>query len=410
MPASLSKKTRHAAVLALGLVAGLAQAHDLSQDPLPASPGWRLGASVATAWADSSESAWPKPRWTGFPGSGQTPTDRRGFGLEHATLDAAFSVGDRYGLYLAGGQHGSDPVHTEAAKVEARWRSGLDTLAVQLGRDRVPMGGPLTGAGHFDRYAQGPLVKRVVLNDDWISDGLNLRWRRSVANGVQAVDLGLWRARTYPGGLEGPLAPALHLQGRWADLNADLFVAALRPKSRGITAASSAAGHSHNQPDCRLSLVATVCFEGRSELLGGSLSWDPHEALPLTVTLAALLQRERGTLYSARSNADDYRATTAGGWLDLMWMQGEQWSYGARLERVTARHQLTGPSASLVAQDAGLLPNRPLQRAAAVVNFMPADRWQLGLEAGRERGAATQQDWWALRLSWQAPDLLQGRW
>jgi hypothetical protein len=232
---------RHGVTLMAGLVATLfaggVAAHDLASDPLPDSPGWRIGAAAAVSWA-SSQHAWPAPRWPGFTGSGQTPSNREGASLEHATLDAAASVGDRYGAYLAIGKHGSDQPHTEAARVEGRWRLDLDTLAVQLGRDHVPMGSALTSAGHLDRYAQPPLIKRIALNDDWIDDGLNLHWQRGRADGVQSVDLGLWKARTYPGG-----APAGRL-GRCQPRPVRRCAGAARPGHAG----REPVGRPHAQP------------------------------------------------------------------------------------------------------------------------------------------------------------------
>ncbi|MFM2059581.1 MAG: hypothetical protein RLY71_3966 [Pseudomonadota bacterium] len=407
------ESARHGLALVAGLVSALfgsgAAAHDLTSDPLPDSPGWRVGAAAAVSWAHSQHT-WPAPRWPGFPGSGQTPSSREGASLEHATLDAAATIGDRYGAYLAFGQHGSDQPHTEAARVEGRWRLDLDTLAVQLGRDRVPMGSALTSAGHLDRYAQPPLIKRIALNDDWIDDGLNLRWQRGRAEGLQSVDLGLWTARTYPGGSAGRPSPAAHLQAGWGDVSLDLFGAALSPRDRGMPGASLSAGHTHNQPDCRTSLVGVVCFDGQTRLLGASLSWDPHDWLPVTLTLAGLLQRDSGALRSLQGGTADYRGTTSGGWLDVVWQIDARWSLGVRAERVSASHDVTGPGASLIVTDAGLSPNQPLQRLTGGLTWQPAAGWQLSAEAGSERGTLPGNRWMALRAIWSAPDLIGGRW
>ncbi|MEY8875366.1 MAG: hypothetical protein AB9M60_02555 [Leptothrix sp. (in: b-proteobacteria)] len=406
-PQRLKRVAALAALTALAGLTALAQAHDLSLDPLPSTPGWRVGAAAAVTATRASD-PWPATRWPGVPGSGQTPSDRRGLGLEHATVDAAAAFGDRHGAYLALGRHGQDPGHLEAARIESRWRFGLDTLALQLGRDRVPMGGLLTAAGHFDRHGQAPLVKRAVLNDDWISDGVNLRWTRGVAEGVQGVDLGLWRARTYPGGLSGRPAPAAHLQAAWGHLSVDGFAAFLSPQSRGTPAVGNAAGHSHSQPDCRRSLAAITCFDGRTRVLGASASWD-SEDLPLRLSAAGLLQHDDGELYSARGQAND-RANIRGGWVDAQWRWSREWQSSLRAERLMAEHQLIGIGASLVAADAGLVGNRPINRLSAAVQWQLTPALQLGLDAGAERSGLPANRWIGLRAIWSDMNLLAGDW
>jgi hypothetical protein len=389
------------------LVGPLASAHDLGADPLPGVPGWRIGAAVVAATTDAS-ATWPAPRWPGFPGSGQTPGERNGLALEHATVDAAVSWGDRLGAHLAVGQHGTDSPHTEAARLESRWRLGLDTWALQLGRDRVPLGTVMNGAGHFDRLAQPPLIKRFVLDGDWLADGLNLRWQRGATQGLQTADLGLWRVRSYPGGQAGRLAPALHLEGAWGEIGADVFAASLAPRSRGIATASVAGSHTHDQPDCSASLVGVACFDGRTRLLGASASWDPH-TLPWRVTIAALAQLDRGELYASGGRAD-YRGLTQGGWLDVVWQAAPRWSAIARLERSVAQHTLSGPGAGSVSDAAGLSGNQPARRASGAIEYAPANRWRLGLEVGTESGSLPANRWIGLRAAWSAPELLGGSW
>ncbi|WP_130481207.1 hypothetical protein [Sphaerotilus mobilis] len=398
---------------ALGLLLSGAQAHDLSQDPVPAAAGWRLGAAAAvTALETDGDTAWPTSRWSGLPGSGSSPDDRRGLGLEHATIDLAAAVmpqaGTRLGLVLAAGQHGTGQVHTEAARIEARTDLGLDRLSLQFGRDRVPLGAALTSAGHFDRHAQPPVIKRVALDGDWFADGLNLRWQRGVSEGLQSVDLGLWRSRSWPGAASAGWTPALHLEGNWDTWRADLAVARLKPRGRGIPLASASTVHNHDTPDCRLSTVNLVCFDGRTDLLGASLMWDPHEE-PWTVTLAGLIQRDRGQLTSSLGQAE-VRSLTRGGWIDLQWQIDEPWLAGLRLEQAQARHELSGPGASRVAVDAGLTPNTPVRRAAASLSWSPTRDWTLGAEAGTESSSRPDVRWVGLRAMWASRDLVGGGW
>ncbi len=413
LPPRRLELSRLARACTLASLLPAAQAHDLSQDPLPAGAGWRLGAAAAvTAIEPSGDAAWPAARWGGLPGSGQAPEERRGLGLEHATVDFAAAVKPdattRLGAVLALGRHGSGPAHTEAARIEARTDLGLDRLSLQLGRDRVPLGAALTSAGHFDRQAQTPVIKRVALDGDWIADGLNLRWQRGVTHGLQGVDLGLWRTRTWPGAAAAGWSPALHLEGSWDVWRADLALARLRPEGRGIPVTGASAVHSHDTPDCRVSTVNLVCFDGRTDLLGASLMWDPHDQ-PWTVTLAGLLQRDRGRLASSLGQAE-VRSLTRGGWVDLQWQINAPWLASLRLERAQADHQLTGPGASRVATDAGLSANTPVQRLSAALNGALLPDWTFGIEAGTESSSQPTTHWIGLRAVWSRRDLAGRSW
>jgi hypothetical protein len=413
--AALSPALTLALGLGLGLTGPAAQAHDLSQDPLPVGAGWRLGAAAAVTGTRASGNApWPSARWSGLPGSGSVPDDRRGLGLEHATIDLAAAVmpaaGTRLGLMLAAGRHGSGPVHAEAALLEARTDLGTDRLSLRMGRDRVPLGAALVSAGHFDRLAQPPVVKRLSLDGDWIADGLNLRWQRGVAQGLQGIDLGLWRSRSWPGSTSAGWAPALHLDARWDDWQADLALARLSPQGRGLPLAGGSTVHSHETPDCQRQAANLVCFAGRTELLGASLAWDPHEQ-PWRVTLAGLLQRDRGQLTSPLGQAQ-VRSLLRGGWIDLQWALprpgwSDPWLAGLRLERAQADHQLSGPGASRVAADAGLLPNTPVRRASASLSASPAADWTLGVEVGTESSSLPTRRWLGLRAIWSRRDLAE---
>jgi hypothetical protein len=272
----------------------------------------------------------------------------------------------------------------------------------------VPLGPVLTSAGHFDRHAQVPAIKRVTLDGDWVADGLNLRWQRGVTAGLQGLDLGLWRSRSWPGAASAGWTPALHLEGGWDSWRADLSYARLRPQARGLPVTGATAVHSHDTPDCRLSTVNLVCFDGRSELIGASLSWDPHEQ-PWTLTFGGLRQREQGHLTSSLGQADVH-SLTRGGWLDLQWQLAEPWIAGLRLEQAQARHRLSGPGASRVAGEAGLTPNVPVRRAAASLTWSAAPDWTLGAEAGSESSSLPSTRWIGLRAIWSRRDALRSDW
>jgi hypothetical protein len=384
-------------------------AHDVSQDPLPTEPGWRVGTAVAITSVHATQDNWPTPRWPGTLGSGQLPSDRRGTKLEHGTLDLSTRINSAFGAYAAWGQHGSDPVHVEAARLEWKLDSDESEFILTGGRDRVPMGSTLTRAGHFDRFAQAPLVKSVVLNDDWIDDGLLLRWQSRRVEGWQTLDGGVWRGRTFPGGPDGPLAPALHLRWSHGELDLDGFAAQLQPRGRGTMATASRAGHTHAVPSCLVStLVNIVCFDGTTRLLGGSARWTPHDR-GFELEAALLYQHDSGALYT-KSGDTQYTGRTAGGWVDGVLELPQRWSLAARGEWLTTRHDLSGPGATAVAADAGLTPNSPLSRLTVALLNEHVTNVQLSLEAGTERGGALPPNHWiGLRAVLHAPLLLSGR-
>jgi hypothetical protein len=409
--------------LGLGLLlAPSVRAHDAAADPLPDHPGLRLGASALFAALSADPHTLPAARYSGWLGSGQTPADRQGAGLEHATAELGLRLAPALGAVLAWGKHGGDRSHVEAARLEWRqpWADLPRPLAGELrltaGRDRVALGAPVAAAGHFDRVALVPLAKRLMLNDDWLDDGINLQWRPAEGEtqagdaaaplglkataplSLKVVDLGLWRARKFPGARQGRAAPVLHLQGEAGELQAHAFAAALSPRGRGTPAASVTAGHTHAVPDCSRSLVGLVCFDGRSSLAGASLSWAPH-GRPLQLQGSWLAQLERGQLYSANGDVA-YRSLQQGGWGDVIVKLAPRWQTVLRAERVTTSQRLVGPGASLVSQDAGLAPNHAVQRQTLALGWTPSRSVALWAEAGREQaGAGAAQRWIGLRLA-----------
>ncbi|MDZ7855634.1 hypothetical protein [Sphaerotilus sp.] len=393
-------------LIAAGVLgSGVVRAHEAEEDTMPGTAGWRLNAAAALS-AIEAKSSWPMPRWSGVLGSGQTVDDRRGLHVEHAMAGGAFRAdtasGVQLGARLAVGWHGQGAAHVEAATGEARYLVGDDQIGLSAGRMAMPMGAALTEAGHLDRHAQTPLIRRAVSDSDWIDDGIHLRWRRGDGqdDGLQTVGVGLWRAKAFPGSADAAVAPSLHLRAGQGEWTADGFATRLAPRSRGAYAASSTAGHTHAQPDCARSLVGVTCFDGRSVVLGASLRWTPHD-LPLTLTLAGLSQQERGTLDSMSGSAA-YRGRTTGGWLDAVWSLDARWQLGLRAERLVARHRLEGPGATGVALDAGLATNQPMHRLAGSVALQPSEGWRVIAEAGAERGAERTLRWVGLRLITQA--------
>ena len=414
MSTGRTKPMRLAALALVALIvlmlARTTQAHEATDASIPDQPGLRLGAALALSVADARH-AWPATRLPGVFNAGTTPQDRQGDALEHATLDLGLRLNARLGAAVAWGWHDNDPPHLEAAWAQWTQPWGEDTLLLGAGRNRLPMGQVLENAGHFDRFAAIPLAKRAVLDDDWIDDGVSLRWDRSHDGplpALQTVQLGWWRARHHPGGDGAPWAPALHVHLEMGDVALDGFASSVRPQQRGAYIQNALAAHTHEKPDCSASLVGITCFDGRSDVLGAALGW----STPLhgwRVQAGALMRRDRGTLFSASGDAD-YRGSTGGGWVDLLWAPSAKWGVAARVESVRSVQTLEGAAALAVATDAGLLGNGRTQRATLAVSFAPMTALRLSAEAGRERAGGQNNPFTVLRLVWTPDALLQHRW
>ncbi|OYU27760.1 MAG: hypothetical protein CFE41_09625 [Burkholderiales bacterium PBB2] len=391
------------------LSAPLLQAHELGLKALPEQTGLRLGAALALSQA-RADTAWPMAKLPGILGNGETPVDRRDGALEHATVDAGLRLGEHVGALLALGWHDSDPVHVEAAWLQAEARRGDEQWLLGAGRNRLPQGRLIDGGGHFDRFASQPLAKRAVLGGDWIDDGISLRWQRSHEGrwaALETVDLGLWRARRFPGGSQGPAAAAAHARLAWGDVALDASAALLRPRGRGAYVQSSTAAHTHERPDCSGNLLGIHCFDGRSQVFSASLSWLLPTEADLRLEAAGLLRRDRGQLYSINGDTD-YQGSTGGGWLDLIWQIRPSTGLALRAETLRGVQTLESVNALAVARDAGLLGNSRIWRAAASLSHEPWPGLRLSLEAGRETLGSQHNNFSLLRLVW-TPDALWSR-
>ena len=378
----------------------LAQAHEPGADAVPETPGWRLGAAAALLLPDAGQ-RWPAARWPGVMTNGSTPREQRGgVRLEHGTLDLTARLDRHWGVHAALGWHDRDTAHAEALRVQARWAVGPDELELGLGRDTVRMGAVIDGAGHFDRFSQPPLAKRAVLNDTWIDDGVTLALRRSVEDGVRALDAGVWRGSGFPGGPAGDAVPAVHMHAGWGHLDAHLAAAHLAPRARGaaINTSATGGGHLHGRPDCRVSLQQRVCFDGQVDVLGASVHWEAERGDWL-LALAGLARRERGALYSVSSDTR-YRATVAGAWADMVWQPGGAWTVAGRLERLMPRSQLSGVGATVLAREAGLADAAVVRRLAFALSHRLPGGLQVALEAGQEDAGGVRARHVALRMLW----------
>jgi len=394
-------------------VAGLAQvspsaAHDVAADPVPETPGWRVGAGVAVT-AIGAKDPIPSATLPGVLDTGENAPDQRGLGLEHAVIGVGLRVNELFGANLAAGWHAGESAHLEAAWVQARWATQAALLTLGAGRTKVPMGSVLSDAGDFGRFSLLPLVKRASLDNDWYDEGVALTWRGTDDSLLRQVDVGVWRGTGFPGGGDLPLVPSLHMQLAHADIEVGGFFAYLQPTGRGSYARGDTnTGHTHDVPNCELSLTGLVCFDGRVNLLGGSLSWAPHE-WPVVVTAAALWRDEQGSLYSQNGNAR-YHGKTLGGWIDAAWDWRDNWQLAVRLEALSATQRLSGPGAALVAGEAGLVPNWPARRVTAALAYRLDPAWRLSAEVGSERTGGDHNPFVMLRAVWTAPWLLSGSW
>ncbi|WP_233244552.1 hypothetical protein [Acidovorax sp. HMWF029] len=392
-----------------------ALAHDASDASIPATPGIQINAAAAVGYQHADQPV-PAPRLTGVLGLGDTPTDQRGWALEHGTLGAGVRLTPLLGATVAIGKHGSERAHTEAAWVEARPSADSD-FTLGAGRSRMPLGPVIGNAGHLDRFGQMPLIKRAAFNGDWIEDGVNLSWRPHLEGAfgwLQGIDAGLWRARRFPGSENAAWAPTVRARaagavwGNAGDWEADAFYSRLEPQGRGAYVQRSNSGHIHTAPQCSASLRDITCFDGTVDLLGASATW----ATPLPgvrLTAAGVLRNERGNLYSQNGDTR-YKGRTSGGWLEALWQPTAQWDVAVRQEWLRGTHRLDGPGATLVATDANLLPYHPARRFTAMLGWRPRPSVLLALEAGRERIAGQGNNLVALRLVYTPGPLLERSW
>lgn len=403
-----SRRLRRAVLGASGLaLAGAALAHDPAADPLPATPGWRVGAAVAVT-AIGAQAAIPSPTLPGVLDTGVDASDRRGLGLEHATLAAGVRLNSWLGANLAVGWHVDDPVHVEAAWLQARQGWGDGEYSLGLGIAKVPMGQVLGHAGDYGRFSLVPLVKRASLNEDWFDEGGAIGWRAGSDTVLREVNIGLWRGVGFPGGGDLPPVPTVHVQLGLGELELDGFYAYLQPDGRGTLARGVNSPHTHDVPNCNVSMTGLVCFDGRVNMVGASVNWASHD-WPVTLTGAILWRDEKGSLYSQLGDAR-YHGQTLGGWADAVWDINDRWQLAARYEALSTTQQLTGPGAVLVAVQAGLLPSWPASRAAVALAYSPDPAWRLSAELGNERTSGENNAFVMLRAIWSAPWLLSGSW
>jgi hypothetical protein len=285
---------------------------------------------------------------------------------------------------------------------------GDEALALRAGRQAVPMGKVVGGAGHFDHFASLPLAVRAVLGDSWNEDGLQLNWSRSHDGPLpmlETVGIGFWQPRNYPGSPDTPWAPALRAHAALGDWGFDGFAMRLEPRGRGTYVQNALSAHTHATPDCNTSLTGITCFDGRSDLLVGSVTWDTPWA-GIRLQAAGLARRDRGELASAGGSAR-YRGTTSGGWMDVVWPVHPQWTLALRGESVRSVQTVAGTGALAAATDAGLLGSTRIQRLSTSASYEALPGLFLSLEAGTDRQGATRNRFTLLRLVW-TPEPLWG--
>jgi hypothetical protein len=389
------------------LVAGLlglpqAQAHGEAADPLPAEPGLQVSAQAAVRALGARQSL-GSTRMDGVLLRGDAGIDPEGLQLEHAALGAAWRLTPNWGAYLAGGAHGEDPVHVEAAWLQ--WRhdtAGGQAWLITAGRQSLSAGPVLGAEGAIGPYSLVPLSHRATFDHPGADDGVQLGWRGEAGSADVALDLGVWRGQRFPGSDHGgSKAPGLSLHGgvAWQAWSADAVWLQLRPRARGANT-SPALGHSHGSPVCDAGFTDVICFGGRAQVLGGSLRWEGAKASspwPLTLTFAGWWREDDGTLESSNGLAD-YRGRTRGGWFDAAWQWHPAWSLGLRLERLEVQHHLHGPGAGLLALEARLQHAKPGHRSTLQVVWQPRPWAMLSIEGGHEEVAGQRTPYATLRL------------
>jgi hypothetical protein len=419
-----SRRVERAALGAIALLLAVAAgAHESADEALPAADGWRLGAAAARQAADAS-ARWPLASRPGVLLQGSAPREQRGrLVLAHAEVSLAARRG-RSGAVLAVGLHDRDSAHVETAALSHEGPAFGGQWRAVLGRDTVPFGPVLDGAGasalsgSTSGFGQRPLALHAATDGGWIDDGLRLGWQAAPpldeATGLElrGLEAGLWRGRAFPGGPAGPAAPTLHLHLGWGHVDLHLGAARLQPQARGAAVALAGnEGHLHGPPDCREGLAQKVCFDGRVALWLASLEWSPEHGAwrDLSLAVGAVRRAEDGLLYASGGEAS-LRSRLDGLWADLAWRPAVGWALALRIEALRPTHHLAGTGTALLARDAGLAGAARVKRTTLALHRALATRWHLSLEAGRENSAAGPLSHGAVRLVWQAGDLFGGTW
>lgn len=364
---------------------------------LPEHSGLLATLTLAGAYLESGKTL-PSQALPGFLREGDPGDDIAGLTLEHATLDLGYRFNEHIGAQLAFGRHDGSSIETQVARIEfANTDSRANTWKLSIGRQRPELGAVMTGAGHFDRFGLVPLVKRATVNDDWVDDGLQLGWQRTLGATTLAANAGLWRGEVFPGSRDsGSVVPALHVSAIRGGLTLDTFYAAFKPEGRGASIANAPGGHTHARPRCDPALTEVICFDGDTHLAGFSALWQAP-TLPLSLTLATWLRMDDGELYS-RNGTVDYQGDTKGGWAEARWQLRPTVDAGIRLERLEATHKLDGGGASMLVNEAGFADYDPANRVSAMVGYQLHPSVLVRLEAGSESAGGERSGYGLLRV------------
>lgn len=390
---------RLALVLALLAGIGAARAHTEASMAIPDAAGWRASLAATYSHYHSSE-ALSSQALRGYLLRGDAGIDRRGTALEHGVAQLGLRLDETWGAQIALGWHDSDPMHIEAAWLQARSAWQAYRFVAGAGRQRPSLGPVLTAAGHFDAFGLMPLAKRLATDGDWIDDGVEVGARGDAGPVSFIVDAGLWSGRQFPGATPWKVLPHLHagfefhgLGGNWS---VDAFVARAAPQGRGARMFSVNGAHTHGSPRCDPGLVEVVCFRGRSEIGGLSTRWEAED-WPVTLTAAVMWRNERGDLQS-RDGAGQYDARNRGGWIQFLWRPFAAWETGLRDERISSGQSLVGTGANLLASQAALDQYVPLRRTTAMLAYRITPWALVRAEAGREVAQGVSMTFLGLRL------------
>lgn len=388
----------------VGLLSVSAWAHGEADDPLPVEAG--VGIDLNAAWrAFDARPSLPSTAMRGHLLQGDAGVDPSDSAWEGASVGLSWRMNDTWGARWVISRHDSDPAQTEAAWVQSRWdREDGQVWRLQMGRMR-PTGGPvLDGTDGISRFTLASLAQRVALDHPDPQDGMQLSWRGEGTTGWNSsADAGLWRGQAFPGDAQGALMPSLHLGAERRAWALHGLAMAYRPDGRGARIASQA-GHSHAAPVCDLRLKEVLCFDGKSPVLGASVSWRGQDSSfnwPLTLTAAGWLRQDRGVLRSVNGQVQ-YKGTHRGVWLQADWQAHQNWALSWRQEEADVQHTLRGAGAQLLADEAQFSNQVGVNRHALTAVYRVADGSRVQLEWGRERQGTVRATYVALRwqLSW----------
>lgn len=322
-------------------------------------------------------------RLPGFLTGGDVGPGSRGFSLGESELALTANIDPAFygALYLAASDAG---VSVEEAYAQ--------TTALPQGFT-LKMGRFLSGLGYLNEqhahawtFVDAPLAYQAFLGGQRREDGLQLRW---LAPTDLFLELGaeVGSGRTYPGAesarngagawtLFGHSGGDLGTNHSW---RAGVSLLQAQPRDRASTGMDASGA------------TVTDAFSGRSRTWGVDAVWkwapEGNGARRQLTLQGEWLQRgERGTLVQnggGTANADAYRSTQSGGYLQAAWRWAPAWQVGLRQDWLRVGHVDAGSNTAALETARG----NP-SRSSLLLDWSPSHFSRVRLQLAQDRSRA----------------------